>query len=131
MLSSSDRFFQTRPCTIMIQNSSKKIFHNSPLARSEKPFHGLVLNHYGTGTRLKKSVGLLEHTVIPHCSMLTPLICSTSNSSSLFSTVSIISSRYVKDLKPCFSTVSSSFMVGNNLSFTSEEAENSLKNWTF
>ena len=38
----------------MIQNSSKKIFH------------GLVLNRYGTGTRLKKSVGLLEHTVIPH-----------------------------------------------------------------
>ena len=31
-------------------------------ARSEKPFHGLVLNHYVT--RLKKSV--LEHTVISY-----------------------------------------------------------------
>ena len=66
MLSSSDRFFQTRPCTIMIQNSSKFFFQNSALPRSEKPFHGLVLNNYGTGTRLKKSVGLLEHTLIPH-----------------------------------------------------------------
>ena len=54
---SYDILFQTRPCTIMIQNSSK-IFFRTRL--------WLVINHYGTGTRLKKSVGRLEHTVIPH-----------------------------------------------------------------
>ena len=48
------RFLQTRFPTIMIQKWSKKCFF------------GLVLNHYGTGTHLKKIVGLLKHTLIPH-----------------------------------------------------------------
>ena len=37
-----------------------------PLARAEKPFQGLVLNHYRTDTRLKMYIGRQDHTVIPH-----------------------------------------------------------------
>ena len=54
MILSSDRYFQTRSCTIMIQNLSQKIFQ------------GLVMNHNRTGIRLKISVRLRDHTVITH-----------------------------------------------------------------
>ena len=33
---------------------------------SVKNLFGRVLNHYGTGTSLKKTVGRREHTVMPH-----------------------------------------------------------------
>ena len=66
VLEESDRFFQTSPCTIMIQNESVKRFFRTRRSRVLKNLFGRVLNHYGTGTSLKKSVGLLEHTVIPH-----------------------------------------------------------------
>ena len=57
MILSSDRYFQTRFCTIIIQNLSQKIFHNSPSARAKKPFKGRVLKHYRTGTCKKIHFG--------------------------------------------------------------------------
>ena len=48
----------------------ERSFQNSPAARSEKIFRGLVWHHH----LLKISFGLCEHTVIPHemaqCCML-------------------------------------------------------------
>ena len=42
---------------------TKKVFQHSPPARAEKPFQGLVLNHYHTETSLNISVGRQDHTV--------------------------------------------------------------------
>ena len=41
MILSSDRYFQTRSCTIMIQNLIQKIFHHSPPARAETRFESI------------------------------------------------------------------------------------------
>jgi len=53
------KIFQTRDDAKLGRERS---FRNSPAARSEKIFRGLVWDHHS----LKISFGLREHTVMPH-----------------------------------------------------------------
>ena len=45
VLEESDRFFQTSPCTIMIQNESVKRFFRTRRSEVLKNLFGRVLNH--------------------------------------------------------------------------------------